>query len=162
MFFPSSLGSKLARLGTLAHEDGEITVLLVEDSRTVRIRLRDTLQTLPGVRVLEAGTLAEARVLLDQDAAGLFCAVLDLTLPDASGSEIVDLVSGYEVPIIVLTGTLNPEVRRARCWKSGPSITSSSPTPARSRMSPTWSPGCARTCAPRCWWSTIRRLSAPT
>ena len=113
MFFPSSLGSKLARLGTLAHEDGEITVLLVEDSRTVRIRLRDTLQTLPGVRVLEAGTLAEARVLLDQDAAGLFCAVLDLTLPDASGSEIVDLVSGYEVPIIVLTGTLNPEVRRA-------------------------------------------------
>ena len=113
MFFPSPLGSKLARLGPLAPESGDICILLVEDSRTVRIRLRDTLHALPGVRVLEAETLAGARALLDEQADHFFCAVLDLTLPDADGSEIVDLVSRYEVPIIVLTGTLNPDVRRA-------------------------------------------------
>ena len=31
-------------------------------------------------------------------------ALLDLNLPDAQGSQIIDLVSKYDIPIIVLTG----------------------------------------------------------
>jgi two-component system response regulator TctD len=114
MFFPSSLGSKLARLGTLAPENGEIKVLLVEDSRTVRVRLRETLNNLPGVRVLEAGTLAEARSLLDEDAGGLFCAVLDLTLPGLDGLQVLQRARalGLRTPVLILTarGTVGDRV----------------------------------------------------
>lgn len=105
---------KIARLSSGgAAADKAITILLVEDSKTVRTQLANYLGLLNNVTLLEAATLADAHVLLEQQSASLFCAILDLTLPDASGLQIVDLVRGYQVPIIVLTGSIDPYLRQA-------------------------------------------------
>lgn len=104
---------KLTRLSGSEENPAPIRVLVVEDSRTVRHQLRGYLQQLKNVSVVEAETLAETRQLLENSQEAFFCAILDLTLPDASGSEIVDLVQRFAVPSIVLTGTVDPMVRQA-------------------------------------------------
>ena len=106
-------GEKLSRLSLTSEGDTPINVLLVEDSRTVRTQLRHYLGMLDNVTVLEAGTLAEARVILEARSHDLFCAILDLTLPDASGLDTVESVRAYEVPIIVLTGSADSFLRQA-------------------------------------------------
>lgn len=112
---PGSLTSsgKISRLPWLSGSEDAITVLLVEDSKTVRTQLRQYIGQLENVTLIETTTLAEARAILDTQRQSLFCAILDLTLPDASGLEIVDLVRSYEVPIIVLTGSMDPFLRQA-------------------------------------------------
>jgi len=104
---------RLARLGTGFDLPSPIRVLVVEDSRTVRHQLRGYLQLLENITVVEAGTLAQTQELLEAESGQLFCAILDLTLPDASGSEVVDLVQTYKVPSIVLTATPDPAIRQA-------------------------------------------------
>ena len=104
---------KITRLALPGIVDKSITVLLVEDSRTVRTQLGHYIGMLNNVTLLEAETLAEAQVILDAQSSTLFCAILDLTLPDASGLQVVDLVRAYQVPIIVLTGSVDPFLRQA-------------------------------------------------
>ncbi|MGB4468507.1 MAG: diguanylate cyclase [Azovibrio sp.] len=104
---------KLARLAGGFDSHAPIRVLVVEDSKTVRYQLRGYLQLLENVTVVEAETLAETRELLTHTPEPFFCAILDLTLPDASGSEVVDLVQTFKVPSIVLTATLDPMIRQA-------------------------------------------------
>lgn len=104
---------KLARLSHGWEDEEPINLLLVEDSRTVRAQLRQYLALLDNVTLFEAGTLAEARTILDQHAGEMFCAILDLTLPDASGLDTVEAVRTYGVPIIVLTGSVDEKLRQA-------------------------------------------------
>lgn len=109
-----SPGDKLSRL-SLTSNDGEepINVLLVEDSKTVRLQLRQCIGLLDNVTLIEAGTLAEARTILEARSPELFCTILDLTLPDATGLETVEAVRACNVPIIVLTGSVDPYLRQA-------------------------------------------------
>ena len=104
--------SKIDRISRRSNSE-PITILLVEDSRSVRAMLRGFINRLENIQVIEAETLAAATDLLKEDAKRFFCAVLDLTLPDASGAKIVDLVSAYGVPIIVLTGNIDPMAQKA-------------------------------------------------
>lgn len=107
------LGEKLSRLSMTTEDEEPITVLVVEDSRTVRTQLRQYLGLLDNVTILEAATLCEARLILESRSDELFCTILDLTLPDASGLEVVDAVRAYAVPIIVLTGSADTFLRQA-------------------------------------------------
>jgi signal transduction histidine kinase/CheY-like chemotaxis protein len=80
-------------------------VLVVEDDERLRVSIRDLLQ-LDGVTIHDVGT---ARDALAQLAAESFdCVVLDLNLPDASGYEILETMSGNEQysfpPVIIYTG----------------------------------------------------------
>lgn len=106
-------GEKLSRLSMTSMDEEPITVLIVEDSKTVRTQLRQYLGLLDNVTVLEAGSLKEARLILEASSHALFGAILDLTLPDASGLEVVDAVRAYQVPIIVLTGSADVFLRQA-------------------------------------------------
>jgi diguanylate cyclase (GGDEF)-like protein len=106
-------GEKLSRLSLTSEGDTPINVLLVEDSRTVRAQLRHYLGMLDNVTLFEAGTLAEAKIILEERSHDLFCAILDLTLPDASGLDTVEAVRAYDVPIIVLTGSVDTFLRQA-------------------------------------------------
>lgn len=107
------VSDKLSRLSLTQIGEDPINVLLVEDSRTVRMQLRQHIELLEQVTLIEAGSLAEARAILETQASELFCAILDLTLPDASGLDTVEAVRPYGVPIIVLTGSVDPELRQA-------------------------------------------------
>jgi len=108
----SSASQKLTRLNMESEVAAPITVLLIEDSRTVRAQLREFLGLLDHVNLVEAGTLTEAHAILQQQAQSFFCAIVDLTLPDARGLESVLAVRAYGVPMIVLTGTVDPVIRQ--------------------------------------------------
>lgn len=103
---------KLSRIASSQPQE-KIDVLLVEDSRSVRAMLGGYIRRLENVTLAEAATLAEAKALLDARSSPYFCAILDLTLPDASGGAVVDLVRSYGVPIIVLSGSVDESIRTA-------------------------------------------------
>jgi len=86
-------------------------VLVVDDSRALCRYLGARLAEVAEVTVASAGTLADARALLAADPGRFFVAVLDLNLPDAPDGEIVDALRASNLPLIVLTGSLDDALR---------------------------------------------------
>ena len=89
------------------------SILVVEDSKLIRSMLARAIAKHTGFRVVEAGSIAEAQTILDQDGHDFFVALLDLVLPDAVRGEVVDLVHAAGIPSIVFTTELNEEIRRS-------------------------------------------------
>jgi len=87
------------------------TVLIVEDSKAIGSLLKVNIKQLAGIEAKLVTTLKDAKALLDEEAGCFYVAVLDLNLPDAPNGEIVDLVQSYNIPVIVLTGSLDPSMR---------------------------------------------------
>jgi len=85
--------------------------LLVEDSRSLRQYLADTIHEHANIAVASAASLAEARELIAQRGEQFFVGILDLNLPDAPDGEILDLVLATGMPIIVMTGYLDDGLR---------------------------------------------------
>ncbi len=88
-------------------------VLLVEDSRAVAGMVGCAIDELPGIDHVLADTYAAAESALARDAGRFFLAILDLNLPDAPHGEIIDLVQSFGIPIVVLTATVDEDVREA-------------------------------------------------
>jgi len=93
-------------------------VLVVDDSRSILGVVTAHLREIDGIEITTASSFAETRQLLD-DNQGLpfLCAVLDLGLPDAPAGEVVDLVHARDIPIIVLTGSIDSAVRQTMTAK---------------------------------------------
>jgi DNA-binding response OmpR family regulator len=87
----------------------EATILLVEDHTATRRFLAENL-TADGFSVLEAASLQTGRGLLRQEHPDL--AIIDLSLPDGDGLELVSLVRGTQhdgtvdpdLPLLILSG----------------------------------------------------------
>ena len=89
---------------------GEMTrVLLVEDHALFRQALSVLLYRYPQIEVMQAGTLAEARLLLD----GVDVVALDNYLPDGAGTELIGDVRTNNPGASVLI--LNDAPDRANC-----------------------------------------------
>jgi DNA-binding NarL/FixJ family response regulator len=91
---------------------GETTrVLLVEDHALFRQALSLLLYRLPDVEVMQAGTLAEARLLLG----GVDVVALDNYLPDGAGTElIVDVrTNSPDASVLVLNDAPDSADRRS-------------------------------------------------
>lgn len=93
-----------------------ITILIADDSRTMRELFRQKL-TAEHFRVLAAASGQEAVKILSGETPDLI--MLDLTMPDMSGCDILQAVRRQDrlkrVPVLVLTGNSNPEeLQRAR------------------------------------------------
>ncbi len=86
-------------------------VLVVEDSRAIKELLCAYIDNIPGIQAEGACDLQEAVARLETGAQTYFIAVLDLHLPDAANGEIVDLVQSYGIPVIVMTGTVDDDIR---------------------------------------------------
>lgn len=88
------------------------TVLVVDDERSLRLLCRVNLE-LDGHVVHEAGTLAEARKLIDQESPDVI--LLDVHLGSEDGLELLDEVEALDLPvrIVLLSGTseVGPELR---------------------------------------------------
>jgi len=82
-------------------------VLIVEDSRSINGLLSHSISTQLHIEVVSASSMAEAKEHLEQDASDFFVALLDLNLPDAPDGEVVDCVLEYNIPPIILTGSLS-------------------------------------------------------
>ena len=85
--------------------------LLVEDSRSLRQYLAEAIHEIADIQVTSAGSLKQARQLIDDQPQEYFVGILDLNLPDAPDGEIVDLVAEAGIPIIVLTGFMDDSLR---------------------------------------------------
>jgi two-component system chemotaxis response regulator CheY len=90
------------------------SVLIVDDSPTIRRMVRAALRGLPGLTFREAGTGLEAIESLVLSPPDLM--VLDLNMPDLHGLDVLQFVRSHDafkvVPIIVLTTRGDQESRR--------------------------------------------------
>lgn len=88
-----------------------VKILLVEDSKMFSKVISDKITNSLGFTCLSATSLYEAKELVENDEHTFVGAILDLNLPDAPNGEIVDYIAKEDIPIIVLTGTLNKITR---------------------------------------------------
>ncbi len=88
-------------------------ILVVDDSRMFLQVLAGNLRDAVDGDVISAGSMGEARTLLDEHDFDL--AMLDLNLPDAPQGEIVDLVLARGIPVIVFAGDCADQTRD-RLW----------------------------------------------
>jgi DNA-binding NarL/FixJ family response regulator len=89
-----------------------LKILVVDDHALIREGLRQVLRGLGGdVEVLEAGSCGRAFELAQQEP-DLDLVLLDYHLPDMNGLEALDIFARQhpELPIIVLSGSVNPRV----------------------------------------------------
>jgi two-component system nitrate/nitrite response regulator NarL len=89
-----------------------LRIMLVEDHVSFRQALAYMLDRDPGFEVVaQAGTLAEARRVLDESETpeGIDAAVIDLALPDGNGVDLVEDLSSHnpELTVMVLSATLS-------------------------------------------------------
>lgn len=94
-------------------------LLLVEDSRILRERLRAMIGTIPGAEIIaEADAEADARLRIDQLSPDLV--VLDLRLRAGSGLSVLDYVKAKQPDIIVIVLTNYGDAEyRAKCLNLG-------------------------------------------
>jgi diguanylate cyclase (GGDEF)-like protein len=85
-------------------------VLIVEDTRSISLLLSERIESELHFETNAAFTFEEAKSILEVNA-DFFVAILDLNLPDAPNGEIVDFVLSKQIPCIILTATLDDEVR---------------------------------------------------
>jgi len=84
--------------------EGKGTVLVLDDEPSLRLLCRVNLE-LAGYRVLEAGTLEEARRALDSEPVD--AALLDMHVGTEYGLELIPELRGLEPPaaVVILSGT---------------------------------------------------------
>ena len=85
-------------------------ILLVEDHTVLRQTLALAFDREQGFRVAaQAGTLAEARELLEELKDAIDAAVVDLSLPDGEGTELIEMLrkTNPDFRALVLTGSLD-------------------------------------------------------
>jgi two-component system, chemotaxis family, chemotaxis protein CheY len=97
-----------------------VTILLVDDSPTIRRMVRAALSPLPDVTFAEAGTGLEAVEALALSPVRLM--ILDLNMPDMHGLEVLGFVRAHQqyrdLPVVVLT-TRGDEQGRAAALQAG-------------------------------------------
>ncbi len=86
-------------------------LLIVEDSRAMMRAVEAVLKDALEYPVDCAASMAEAKILLDSNPGAYVAAVLDLHLPDADNGEMVDLGLSRGIPVIVLTGDIDEQLR---------------------------------------------------
>jgi len=84
-------------------------VLIIEDSKFIRTLLQDALQSLH-VKIFQTDSRKAAQEYLE-DGETIHVAILGLQLPDDSNALIDDLIA-RNIPVLVLTGTINERTRR--------------------------------------------------
>lgn len=89
------------------------TVLLIEDSPVQAKIIRKQFELFSDFPVLIAHNLEEAEACLNSRGSEIFIAVVDLNLPDAPNGEAADLCLRWKVPTLVLTASINEEIRQS-------------------------------------------------
>ena len=87
------------------------TVLIVDDSKLILKILEQEINELLDVRIIKATNFKDALKHILQEEI-IHVAILDLGLPDAKDGEIVDYAIRKDIPSVVLTGTLNNQLKK--------------------------------------------------
>ncbi|WP_319772749.1 diguanylate cyclase domain-containing protein [Breoghania sp.] len=87
------------------------TILLVEDSSFFEKAVSRSFRRSDGFELIVGRTCAEASDILDEHAAKISVALVDLSLPDTTDVETVDLTTHHKVPTIVFTSRFDPDLQ---------------------------------------------------
>ena len=85
-------------------------ILIVEDNNSLSKLIVKKIESSLDFDVVTAYTYAEAQSLVEKNN-DYFVALLDLNLPDAPDGEVVDMIISHKIPSIVLTGTMDKDIR---------------------------------------------------
>lgn len=85
-------------------------ILIIDDSSSICNTLKNLIESDIDINILIAKSLKEsAQIILKEK--GVFDVILaDLGLPDAPNGEVIDFLSKFSIPIVVLTGTDNIDI----------------------------------------------------
>ncbi|GKT12839.1 MAG: hypothetical protein ISEC1_P1822 [Thiomicrorhabdus sp.] len=86
--------------------------LIIEDQKSMSLLLQNELQKLTKLPVHICHTLADAKALLESNVTIVAC-LSDLTLPDASQGEAVELLQSMHITTVVLTASYSEKTRQA-------------------------------------------------
>ncbi len=100
---------------------GKIRVMLLDDHHTFRQPLALMLGWEPDISVVaQAGSLAEAQEILEDESVDVDVAMVDLDLPDGSGTDFVaDLRSARPEALALVLSAFSQQERLARAIKAG-------------------------------------------
>jgi two-component system KDP operon response regulator KdpE len=84
-------------------------LLVVEHNRLFREGLALLLEWRTGLSSIHAGSLAEAKGVLEEANRKPACIIVDLDLPDGEGTELLKQLDG--IPVLALIESRNPERR---------------------------------------------------
>ncbi|MDA7817369.1 diguanylate cyclase [Sulfurimonas sp.] len=87
-------------------------VLVVDDSKLILQMLEIEFEQLSNVEVLYADSYSSAMRLMRKNKNSIHMALLDVSLPDAPNGEVISLANLHNIPSIVLTGTMNENVKK--------------------------------------------------
>lgn len=96
---------------TQSNDRAQHRLLLVEDSISLSFAIKSKLENEIGLEIVLARSLEEAKHAIEVYEGGFFLALLDLTLPDATGDDVVALATSNGVPSIVFTASYSDELR---------------------------------------------------
>lgn len=88
-------------------------ILIVEDSKPLAKVLKTKVEKALNKKTTVCHTLAETKVAIQNEGKDFFVALLDLTLPDAPNGEVVDFVIKNDIPVIVITGSIDLKQRES-------------------------------------------------
>lgn len=80
-------------------------ILVVDDSKTIAMGLKHTIEERLGLKVYTAASMKECAELLLKHKGKFALALLDYGLPDAPKGEIVTFINKFKIPSLLLTGT---------------------------------------------------------
>ncbi|MCW5199615.1 response regulator, partial [Desulfobulbus sp. F1] len=102
----------LAGKDNLPPQPARKQVLIVDDDQSLLASIRAGLEQHPGFRVLTAASGSEALGIIDSNSLDL--AVLDLSMPDMDGLQLLAALSESfpEIPSIVMTGFSSPLMKQ--------------------------------------------------
>jgi diguanylate cyclase (GGDEF)-like protein len=85
-------------------------ILIIEDNKALSKIIAKKMEKNLDFEIIQAYTYAEAEEIITEND-DFFITLCDLNLPDAPNGEIVDFVLSYGLPVIVLTGSIDDELR---------------------------------------------------
>lgn len=85
-------------------------ILIIEDNKALSKIIAKKMKTNLDFEIIQAYTYAQAEEIIEEND-DFFITLCDLNLPDAPNGEIVDFVLSNGLPVIVLTGSIDDELR---------------------------------------------------
>ncbi len=86
-------------------------IFIIDDSKSfsklIAVRIKNDM----GMDSILASSFTESKVVLEQERSSILLALVDLNVVDAKGTEHIDYMLAHKVPVIVITGELNDEIR---------------------------------------------------
>ncbi len=104
--------NNIVTIGNTASHSDDALVLLVDDSRFVKHLVSSKIDRIPGIRSVIADSMEMAEQILEEQSDRFYLAITGLALEDSPNGEIVGLIQSFNIPVIVMTSTIDKKIRK--------------------------------------------------